>query len=94
MVTDKITDVLEARRELELLRKHNKLRDENGLLCYKPHRKQEMFHYYGDRKYRYVRTGNRFGKSDMGAAEDVAWAVGARLWLPEDHPDYMNFIIL
>ena len=85
-VTD--IEIIEKRRELELLKKRNRLRKDNGLLCYRPHEKQQWFHAHGDYKYRYVRTGNRFGKSDMGAAEDVAWAVGARLWLPPDDPNY------
>ena len=31
-------------------------------------------------------TGNRFGKSTCGSAEDCAFALGARLWLPEGDP--------
>lgn len=73
-----------ARRELELLKVQEKLVRENGLAFYRPHEKQEKFHAHGECRYRYARTGNRFGKSDMGAAEDVSWAVGERLWYPKD----------
>tara|TARA_R100000808_G_scaffold10241_1_gene27364 strand:- start:20103 stop:21704 length:1602 start_codon:yes stop_codon:yes gene_type:complete len=54
-----------------------------GLPFYKPHPKQEKFHRAGEFKRRYVRTGNRFGKSDMGAAEDCSWALGYRPFFPE-----------
>lgn len=57
-----------------------------GCATYKPHKKQDMFHRLGHVKYRYARTGNRFGKSDMGAAEDVAFALGYRPWYPEGDP--------
>ena len=54
-----------------------------GLPFYKPHPKQEKFHRAGEFKRRYVRTGNRFGKSDMGAAEDCSWALGYRPFFSE-----------
>jgi len=53
---------------------------------YQPHAKQDKFHRLGEFKYRYLRTGNRFGKSDCGSAEDVAWALGERPWYPESDP--------
>jgi hypothetical protein len=62
------------------------LQASNGILFYEPHPKQDMFHRAGSFKRRYVRTGNRFGKSTMGAAEDVAWALGYRPWYPEGDP--------
>lgn len=58
----------------------------NGLLYYTPHTKQSWFHAIGYVTFRYLRTGNRFGKSDCGAAEDVAFALGERPWLPKDDP--------
>ena len=70
-----------------LLETYKERKSENGLAFYRPHRKQEWFHSLGSVKFRYVRTGNRFGKSDMGAAEDVAFAIGERLWLPERDPN-------
>jgi hypothetical protein len=78
----KLVSLVEKRRELEDLRKEEQLRKENGLLFYRPHRKQELFH-RANYRYRYVRTGNRFGKSDMGAAEDVSWLLGERLFFPK-----------
>ena len=57
-----------------------------GCGMYRPHPKQDMFHRHGDVKFRYLRTGNRFGKSDCGSAEDVAWALGERPWYPKDDP--------
>lgn len=72
--------------KLVALRALDKLKDTNGILFYKPHVKQDEFHRQGKRKRRYVRTGNRFGKSTLGGAEDVAWARGAREWYPEGDP--------
>ena len=63
-----------------------KLKKDYGLLFYQPHPKQDAFHAAGDKKRRYVRTGNRFGKSTMGAAEDSAWAIGERPWYPKGDP--------
>tara|TARA_B100000131_G_scaffold322712_2_gene377701 strand:- start:211 stop:1818 length:1608 start_codon:yes stop_codon:yes gene_type:complete len=58
-----------------------------GLPFYQPHPKQEKFHRSGTYKRRYVRTGNRFGKSDMGAAEDCSWALGYRPFFDKGDPD-------
>jgi hypothetical protein len=68
------------------LRRLAKLKKENGLAFYKPHPKQDLFHKAGDKKRRYVRTGNRFGKSELGATEDCAWALGERPWYAKDDP--------
>lgn len=57
-----------------------------GVATYRPHKKQDKFHRLGRFKFRYLRTGNRFGKSDCGSAEDVAWALGYRPWYPEGDP--------
>ncbi len=73
--------LLAAKEELELLQKQLRLLDSGGVRYWKPHKKQAMFHRAGNYKFRYVRTGNRFGKSDMGAAEDVAFCLGERPWL-------------
>jgi hypothetical protein len=85
--TDFYVDILAKQKELELLHKQLSIVDKGGIEFYKPHPKQDLFHRAGHYKYRYMRTGNRFGKSDMGAAEDVAWCVGERLWLSENDPD-------
>jgi hypothetical protein len=57
-----------------------------GLLFYKPHKKQIMFHENAHFRFRLARCGNRFGKSDMGVSEDLAFALGERPWYPEGHP--------
>src|SRR5216683_5469232 len=62
------------RQEVHVLQRITELRRENELSFYRPHSKQEKFH-LNDARYRYARTGNRFGKSEMGAAEDVAFAL-------------------
>ena len=76
-------DLLRAKEELKALEDRKAMLLANGLLGYEPHHKQDLFHRAGKYRLRYVRTGNRFGKSTMGAAEDVAWALGYRPWYPE-----------
>ena len=77
---------LQNKKLLQLLRRKKQLEKENGILFYLPHAKQELFHSAGEMKFRYMRTGNRFGKSEMGAAEDVAFALGERTWLEKGDP--------
>lgn len=72
--------------ELRRLQKLVRLKRDYGLLFYEPFEKQNMFHANGHFLRRYVRTGNRFGKSTLGAAEDCAWALGERPWYPEGDP--------
>lgn len=72
--------------QLQKLKRLQALKRDYGLLFYKPHAKQDEFHTNGDVKFRYVRTGNRFGKSTMGAAEDCAWALGERPWYEKGDP--------
>lgn len=79
-------DNLAKRHKLQLLQRRAKLRNTNGLAFYTPHNKQDQFHRAGKYRRRYVRTGNRFGKSDMGASEDCAFALGYRPWYPEGDP--------
>lgn len=78
--------VLLARRELALERRRVELLRENQITFYRPHDKQQAFHANALARYRYARTGNRFGKSEMGAAEDVAFALGYRPWVEEGNP--------
>jgi hypothetical protein len=73
--------------ELAKLRKAVALKRENGLAFYRPHPKQEVFHKAHWAKLRYLRTGNRFGKSTAGTAEDCAWALGERPWISVDDPE-------
>lgn len=77
------SDLLLLRRELQLERRSAELRRENAIAFYTPHKKQKLFHSSAGFRYRYARTGNRFGKSEMGSAEDVAFALGYRPWIPE-----------
>lgn len=72
---------------LKALRRLAELRKNYGLFAYRPQPKQNLFHLAAHYKYRYLRTGNRFGKSTCGSAEDCAFALGGRLWLPESDPN-------
>lgn len=76
-------EALMRSRELEAekakLLEIRRLRQENGIEFYRPHLKQHKFHTC-PLTGRYCRTGNRFGKSEMGIAEDISWALGGRLW--------------
>ena len=54
-----------------------------GIRFYNPFPKQVAFHAAADYKYRMMRSGNRFGKSTMGCAEDCAWLMGERVWIPQ-----------
>jgi len=73
--------------KLEELRRLERLQRDYALFAYAPHSKQEIFHRNGDKKRRYLRTGNRFGKSTCGSAEDAAFAIGERPWMEKDDPD-------
>lgn len=74
------------RRELALEKRAAELRRDAAITFFKPHPLQEFFYANASYHYRYARTGNRFGKSEMGAAEDVAFALGYRPWYPKGHP--------
>ena len=80
-------DELQNLRELkELYAAREQLRQDFGLLAYRPHKKQDAFHAAGDFRLRMLRAGNRFGKTQMGAAEDSAWMLGERPWYPKGDP--------
>lgn len=81
-----VTGSSDQLRELIALRRLVTLKRDNGLAFYKPHEKQDLFHAAGGYDRRYLRTGNRFGKSTCGAAEDLSFAIGARLWYTEGDP--------
>lgn len=70
----------ELRQENASLRRAKALRESYGLNFYVPHAKQDKFHSVGDKTGRYCRTGNRGGKTKCGAAEDVSWCIGGRLF--------------
>lgn len=80
-------ELMLMRRQLQLERRRIELQQNNAIFFYKPHPKQKLFHEAADYHYRYGRTGNRFGKSEMGAAEDVSFALGYRPWLPVGDPN-------
>lgn len=68
-------------QQAQLLAKKVALVKSHGLSFYRPHSGQDSFHIAGLKyRRRYVRTGNRFGKSTAGCAEDVAWLLGERSW--------------
>jgi hypothetical protein len=82
-----LAELNQLQKELNLLRQEELILSANGLKWYDPAGwKHDLFHQKGDFKFRYVRCGNRFGKTEMGVAEDVAWALGERPWYPKDHP--------
>lgn len=75
------------RQKKQMLEERAKHKKANGILYYKPHSKQVAFHKAARFKRRYVRTGNRWGKSTAGTAEDISWCRGLRAWLPEGDPN-------
>ena len=86
-MTETNTELLLARRELLLEQRRLTLLQENQIVFYAPHSKQQAFHAAAHFHYRYARTGNRFGKSEMGAAEDIAFALGYRPWINKKDPN-------
>lgn len=79
-------DIVSLREQLEIEEKKLALMKKFGLLYYKPHKKQVLFHESSHFRFRLARCGNRFGKSDMGVSEDLAFALGERPWYPESDP--------
>lgn len=80
-----VSGELEAlkRRKAALLRERLDIRKKVGIIHYRPHAKQGQFHAAANFKRRMVRAGNRFGKSQMGCAEDCAYLMGERAWVPK-----------
>lgn len=74
-------------RELKLRRQRLEMFRKDGAQFYRPHPKQDAFHRAGKFRRRMVRAGNRFGKSQMGVAEDTAWLRGERVWYPKGSPE-------
>ena len=75
--------LLDKQKLKEALLTKLEVMQDDPLRFYKPHDKQDQFHRAGDYKHRAVFAGNRFGKSQMGVAEDAAFVFGARSWYPE-----------
>jgi hypothetical protein len=73
------------RKQVELRAARLAAMKRDGLPFYHPHAKQDRFH-RSTAKRRGVFTGNRFGKSHMGCAEDCAWLRGERPWYGKDDP--------
>ena len=85
--------LLLKRERARLLRKKIEAVRAFGLRYYRPHPKQDQFHRAAlFSRRRMCRSGNRFGKSTMGVAEDVAWSLGYRPWLRKDDPAYRGGI--
>lgn len=72
-------ELAEAEAENRRLREIQETIRSNGILFYRPHAKQHRFHICTATG-RYGRTGNRFGKSEMGIAEVIAQCRGGREW--------------
>ncbi len=83
LMNDELAAVLE--QQVEAQENLNAAIAADGLPFYKPHAKQDQFH-RATAKRRMVRAGNRWGKSQSGCAEDVAWLRGERLWYAKDDP--------
>lgn len=83
MNIENLVSLQELREQNARLKRQAELRENNGLYFYRPHFKQHKFHLMGEKIARYLRTGNRFGKSDCGAAETCAWLYGGRVWYRE-----------
>lgn len=79
MDIEALARVAALEQEARNLRELRALRQDNGLAFYRPHLKQHKFH-VADFTGRYLRTGNRFGKSDCGICESLAHAGGGRIW--------------
>lgn len=72
-------ELTELQAERDALLKIKDTIQSNGINFYRPHAKQHRFHLCNATG-RYVRTGNRFGKSELGIAEDIAMCRGGREW--------------
>jgi hypothetical protein len=70
----------ELRSEKEKRDRAKSLRESYGIHFYRPHAKQDRFHQLGNVTGRYARFANRTGKTVCGAAEDVSWCLGGRVF--------------
>jgi hypothetical protein len=76
-------ELARLRQQVSVVRRVKELKEAYGLNFYRPHFKQHMFHVNGCATGRYSRFGNRTGKTVCGAAEDVSWLIGGRLFYRE-----------
>lgn len=72
-------ELAEQQQENARLKKIQQTIQANGINFYRPHAKQHKFHICNATG-RYGRTGNRYGKSEKGIAEDIAQCRGGREW--------------
>jgi hypothetical protein len=82
-MVDPRIEVVQLRKERDARRRLRTLRQNYGINFYQPHKKQDFFHSHGNYNGRYGRWGNRTGKTICGAAEDVSWLLGGRLFYRE-----------
>lgn len=75
-------ELQQLRRQNDALKRAAALRAAYGINFYVPHAKQHKFHTCA-KTGRFLRTGNRFGKSECGIVEDIAWCLGGRIWYRE-----------
>ena len=80
-------------QEAELKEAEGQLRKENALFFLEMHEGQEKFIRCKNRnnltpKRRLAESGNKWGKTEIGLAEDIAHSIGYRPWLNENDPDY------
>lgn len=75
-----LSRLTELRQESESLKRAKDLRESYGINFYRPHAKQDRFHSVGEVTGRYARFANRTGKTVCGAAEDVSWCLGGRVF--------------
>ena len=69
-----------ALQEELLLKQIESEKKKFGLAFYRPSYKQHLYHAAGEYLRRMLEAGNRFGKSQSGSAEILAWALGERVW--------------
>lgn len=78
-----LVEIASLRQENARLRRAKELRESFGINFYRPHAKQDKFH-SSSATGRYGRTGNRFGKSEMGIIETISHLLGQRLFYKEE----------
>ena len=76
-------ELIELRKQVATQKRLRQLRQSYGINFYVPHHKQDIYHSNGQFTGRYGRWGNRSGKTICGAAEDVSWCLGGRVFYRE-----------
>lgn len=78
----------DLRRQNAELKRYAELKNNYGIDFYRPHWKQHKFH-ISEATARYMRFGNRGGKSDCGIVEDIAMCRGERAFYKHEF-DVLN----